>query len=299
MSPQATARPPRVAVVMISAGRPAVLGQMLPTLAAQTVPHRTVLVVPTRDDLPDQVPPEITVLLAGPGISRQRNAGIDSLDDPDLVFFFDDDAVLRHDYLENALTVFAENPAVVGLTGRVLLDGATGSEIGFTEAVEALEGSLREPLDHHWRRTRELYGCNFAYRYPAAPLLRFDERLLSYSWLEDLDFASQLRRFGALANAAPCVIVHRGVKSGGRTRHRQLGYAQVMNPVYMWRKRSFGLAVALRQSVPLVAKNAVLALVSRTPAARRARLGGNLRALHDVARGRIAPERVSLLADAR
>ena len=286
---------PRLGVVIISAGRPAVLGEMLATLVAQTVAHEAVVVAPSPDDLPSEVPAGVRVVLAGPGISLQRNRGIDSLTDPDLVFFFDDDAVLRRDYLARATKFFAAHPAVVGLTGRVLMDGAQGEEIDLETSLAALKVSANGATTEGWRPTRELYGCNFAYRYAASPGLRFDERLLKYSWLEDLDFASRLRRSGDLAKVEQCVIVHRGVSSGGRTRHRELGYVQVMNPVYLWHKKSVSLAVAVRQSLPLVAKNLLLALGSRHRARRRERLHGNALALRDIVRGRIAPERVLLV----
>ncbi len=88
------------------------------------------------------------------------------------------------------------------------------------------------------------------------------------------------------------MIVHRGAASGGRQAHGRLGYSQVMNPVYLWRKGSFPVWLALQQIGRPLAKNVLLALVGPHRQWRRQRLLGNLRAAADAARGRITPERI-------
>jgi cellulose synthase/poly-beta-1,6-N-acetylglucosamine synthase-like glycosyltransferase len=45
---------------------------------------------------------------------------LDALGDVDIVAFFDDDAVLRADYLATAVRFLERHPDVLGLTGRVL-----------------------------------------------------------------------------------------------------------------------------------------------------------------------------------
>jgi GT2 family glycosyltransferase len=222
----------------------------------------------------------------------QRNSGIDALADVDVVFFFDDDAVVRHDYLANALAFLEQHPDVLAITGRVLLDGVTTGEIDRPTATAALTASEGAPLSGAWRRTRQLYGCNFAYRIGSAPDVRFDDRLPLYSWLEDHDFARQLGRHGLLAEVDDCVIVHRAAASGGRQQHTRLGYSQVANPLYLWRKGSFPAWLAARELLRPVAKNLTHARPGPDSGWRRERLRGNLLALGDVARGRLTLERV-------
>jgi GT2 family glycosyltransferase len=224
------------------------------------------------------------------GLAAQRNAGMDRLGDLDLVAFFDDDSVLREDYLATAVTFLDRYPAVRGITGRVLLDGATSGEISRAEAAEALGASAAAPVRGSWRRTRELYGCNFIARLPSARRLRFDERLPLYSWLEDHDFARRLMRLGPLAEVDDCVLVHRAAASGGRQAHRRLGYSQVINPIYLVGKRSFPLWLAAQQIGRPMAKNVVLSAAGPSRHWRRERLAGNVRAVGDAVRGRIAPE---------
>ena len=284
---------PRIAVVLASAGRPELLGQVVADLQRQTVRDFTLVVsVPDRDSLPDSPLPAGTLVVHDRGLAAQRNAALGAVPEATHVFCFDDDAVVREDYLEQAVAFFDAHPEVVALTGRVLLDGAAGEEIARAQADLVLTSSLAEPSTGEWRPSRELYGCNFAFRHDALGGERFDARLPLYSWLEDHDFARRAMRHGGLARVHDCVIVHRGVKSGGRTAHRRLGYSQVMNPAYLYRAGSFPLWLSLYETIPRLVKNAVRSIRGPETAWRRERLRGNLVALSDVARRRFAPEQV-------
>lgn len=286
----------RLAVVLASAARPALLSEAVATCEAQhDVEFVGVVSVPDAASLPPgPLPLRWRTVVGTRGLAAQRNAGLDALpDDVQVVAFFDDDAVLRPDYLARALAFFDTHPAVLGLTGRVLLDGATIGEIDHVTTAAALARSAAEPVTGGWRSTRELYGCNFVVRVAAAPHLRFDARLPLYSWLEDHDFARRLRKLGPLAAVHDCVIVHRAAASGGRTSHVRLGYSQVMNPVYLARKGSFPAWLAAQQMFRPVAKNLVLAAAGPTTQWRRQRLRGNATAARDIVRGRITPERIA------
>lgn len=287
----ATGRP-RVAVVLASAGRPDLLGEVVTALSDQTWSDFTlVLSVPDAASLPADVP-ATAVVVNGRGLPAQRNAGLDAVPDATHVFFFDDDSVLREDYLERGLAFFDAHPAVVGLTGRVLLDGATGDEIPLDVAVSTLAASKDAGVTGASKPSRELYGCNFGYRRTAAPDERFDARLPLYGWLEDHDFARRLMRHGSLANVHDCVVVHRAVKSGGRTAHERLGYSQVMNASYLMHKGSFPLWLTVNEIGRRLAKNVVRSVAHEEKGWRRRRLRGNARAFADVVRGRFTPERI-------
>lgn len=292
------------AIIMASAGRPALLDEIFGNLDGQSSRYEAIVSVPDESSLPADRPANWTVVTGTRGLAAQRNAGIDALGtnplgqdgtSADIVFFFDDDAVVRSDYVANALAFFDAHPEVAGITGRVLLDGATTGEIPTETADAAIAESYLHPLTGSWTPTRELYGCNFAYRMSAAPELRFDGRLPLYSWLEDHDFARRLRPFGVLAEVEDCVIVHRAAASGGRQSHTRLGYSQFMNPVYLCRKGSFPLWLAAREIFRPTAKNVLYSIAGAESTWRRERLRGNLLALADVLRGRITPERITEL----
>ena len=286
----------RVAVVLASAGRPGLLANALRGCAEQEgASFRGVVSVPDERSLPDD-----ESLLAGwdvvtgtRGLAAQRNAGLDHLAGTvDIVFFFDDDAVLRSDYIANALAFLGQRPEVVGLTGHVLADGKITGEIVVGAADAVLTSSWGQPIDDRWSWTRQLYGANFAVRVQVAPELRFDGRLPLYSWLEDHDFARRLRAFGPLAKLENCRIVHRAASSGGRVNHVRLGYSQVMNPIYLAQKGSFPYWLAAQQMLRPVSKNILLGLVGPSSRWRRRRLRGNLMAVFDACAGRITPERI-------
>jgi GT2 family glycosyltransferase len=284
-----------IAVVLASAGRPALLADALRSCSAQrAVTFHGVVSVPDESSLPED-----RTLLAGwqvvtgfRGLAAQRNAGLDVLEGIDVVAFFDDDAVLRPDYLAHAVHFLEAHSEVLGLTGRVLLDGKITGEIPKETSADALARSEAEETSGRWRPTRELYGANFVVRVAAVPHLRFDDRLPLYSWLEDHDFARRLMTFGPLAHVDDCVIVHRAAASGGRQSHRRLGYSQVMNAVYLVRKGSFPVWLAAQQIFRPVAKNIALSAAGSAITWRRERLRGNATAALDVVRGRITPERI-------
>jgi len=289
---------PRVAVVLASAGRPHLLGQAVRWCNAQVGrPFKGVVSVPDAASLPDDATAleGWTVVTGTRGLAAQRNAGMDAVPDVDLVAFFDDDAVVREDYLATAVDFLTQHPEVVGLTGRVLADGAVTGEISEADAEELLEISRQEPAPQWWTQTRELYGCNFVVRTSPASALMFDSRLPLYSWLEDHDYARRLMRRGLLAHVDDCVIVHRAAASGGRQSHVRLGYSQVMNPVYLLSKGSFPLWLAAHEIVFRGAKNVVLSTYGPSSKWRRERLRGNLLGVADVVRGRITPERAAQL----
>jgi GT2 family glycosyltransferase len=281
------------AIILASAGRPTLLGAAIANVDRLRGENLTKVVsVPDQPSLPaghDLAGWQVVV--GTRGLAAQRNAGLDVLSGSPVVFFFDDDAVVREDYVVNALAFLAAHPDVAGLTGQVLLDGATRGEVPAETADRALSDSWSSTSDS-WRPTRELYGCNFAVRMSAAPRLRFDPRLPLYSWLEDHDFARRLMRFGRLAEVDSCVIVHRGAASGGRTAHVRLGYSQVMNPVHLWRKGSFPGWLAAYEIFRPTAKNVARSLRGGDSSWRRERLRGNRLAVADALRGRITPERI-------
>jgi GT2 family glycosyltransferase len=285
-----------VAIIVASVGRPEVLADVVADLDRQTHPVRhRVLSVPDESSLPEGGAPAGWLVVNDSGLTAQRNVGVRAVPDADVIFFFDDDAVVRDDYVERAVAVFARRPEVVGLTGRVLLDGAAGREIEREVAVSAIKASAEHPAGTAQPAEAPvlaLYGCNFAYRASAARDVLFDDRLPFYSWLEDRDFARRLARFGRLVRADDCVIVHRGVKSGGRMAHTRFGYSQVMNPCYFIRTGSFSVGLAVHQMFRPVAKNIACSIVGAERGWRRERLRGNLLAAADVVRGRFTPERI-------
>src|SRR4051812_28752702 len=95
---------PKVAVVLASAGRPELLGDVVADLGRQTLRNFTLVVsVPDQSSLPSAELPDGTLVVHDRGLAAQRNAGLAAVPDATHVFCFDDDAVVREDYLEQAV----------------------------------------------------------------------------------------------------------------------------------------------------------------------------------------------------
>lgn len=283
-------------VVIATKGRPGPLGDLLDSLGSQTEPPDQVVISATEiADLPPRLG-SAEVVMGSAGLSVQRNRGLNKArEDCSLVAFFDDDAVLHVRYLEVMRQVFADFDAVVGAHGAVLADGAKGvSAVPLTEALQLLSQNVAHEST---RPTESLYGCNMVVRRDAALAVGFDEELPLYSWLEDLDFSLRLRRLGELRYCPTSVLVHRGVKSGGRVAHYRFGYSQIANPVHLVRKNSIrrsdhrliGLVV-----LPVVKNYLLAAAPGPQREARRLRAAGNSRAVLDLLSGRLDPGCIEL-----
>lgn len=288
----------KTSVIVATINRQEHLANLLTCLDRQTLrPDEVLLSAPTSGDLCDleKYSDWVRPIIGERGASAQRNVALDLVEaDTDVVFFFDDDVTLHPEYLANAASVFENDLDVVGLTGRLLLDGAGGAPVSLEEGARALEegrGSCSQPRED----VRSLYGCNSAARWEAAKNLRFDEQLPLYSWLEDLDYSRQLAAAGSLVKVSQCLAVHHGSPSGGRQQHTRFGYSQITNPIYLWRKGSISAPHAATLIARPLLANLKESLAGETKIWRRARLAGNAVSAFDLLRGRITPQRITML----
>lgn len=296
------AAPLRLAVGIATVGRPDSLAETLRELARQTrPPDRIVVAHVAAADVAGvaasaDVASGATFLLSPPGLARQRNAILDAdaVADCDVLLFLDDDFLPAPSYIAATLAMFRDDPGVVMTTGRVLADGARGPGIGAAAARAILaEAGRMPPPGPAVAPTFNGYGCNMALRLDVMRrhALRFDERLPLYGWYEDIDLSRRLGRHGRVVALAGAAGVHLGVKRG-RTSGRRLGYSQVVNPLYLWRKGSYPFDRAVRSVGRHVLVNGVRALRPEPWVDRRGRLAGNALAVLDLLRGRAAPERI-------
>ncbi|GGL77446.1 glycosyltransferase family 2 protein [Wenxinia marina] len=298
-------RQTRIAVIVCSVGRPDCLSGLLAPLAAQSRPADRVLFVVTRPEDIGVDPrgafgprTDVEVIVAPKGLPRQRNAGLDRvMGDADLIVFFDDDYVPSRHALAGIEAGFAAWPEVGGMTGALIADGINSPGLSTREAerlvaewdaVTPPPGG--RPLRIVDRDLAGLYGCNMAYRASHVGDVRFDERLPLYAWQEDIDFAARIagRRIRTDAFAG----VHRGARSGREIAGHRLGYSQIANPWYLWRKGTMTASFALRLAVRNLAANHLRAARPEPWIDRAARARGNRIALLDVIRGRADPERI-------
>jgi GT2 family glycosyltransferase len=285
----------RIAVGIPTVGRAPILRETLCEIARQTRPADTVIVCGSKAadvEGVEAASPGAKVLIAEPGLPRQRNAVIEAAADADALVFFDDDFLPDPDYLAHIEQVMVASPGVVVATGLVLADGIGGPGLTVEAGRAILAGHA--PRMTGVKPEFAGYGCNMAVR--LAPIrehgVRFDERLPLYGWQEDVDLSRRLAPFGTIVLVEAARGVHLGVKSG-RGSGVRLGYSQVANPLYLSAKRAgYPLPRALAHIGRNMAMNAVRALWPEPYVDRRGRLIGNILALRDLASGRMVPERI-------
>ena len=289
----------RVAVVIATKGRPAATAWAVRLLARQTVrPDQVILSGSCDADIGPYDADElrVDVLIGSAGSSVQRNRALDALaPDIDVVVFFDDDFAPERHWVEQCARVFAADPALAGLSGRTLRDGAQGQPATWDEALALIDGAhdearQRPPL----RACDELYGCNMACRAHAIADLRFDERLVLYGWLEDKDFSRRLARSGRLAYCDYLLGVHLGLR-GGRVSGRRYGYSQVVNAMYLCRKGVMSRKETASNIVRALGMNCLKSMRPEAHLDRRGRLIGNVIGIADLCIGAVRPERAARL----
>ena len=289
---------PRVAVAIATRGRPEVVTQTV-RLLLETQTHAPVFVVISCADPADAgdcaTLPGVVVINGPPGLAAQRNAALDALPlDAEIVAFFDDDFVADPKWLEAAARSFCSSADIVGLTGNVLADDVKGPGLTFATAL-AIVSAPSVPTSWKMIEPYSPYGCNMAFRASAIRGRRFDERLVLYGWLEDRDFAASLAKEGGrFVKIAAARGVHMGAK-GGRGRGEPLGYSQVVNPLYMHRKGTMTVLLVADHLARNIGSNLIGSFRPEPHVDRLGRLQGNLRAMLDVALGRIEPERAANL----
>lgn len=288
----------RIHVVIATCGRSESVRKLVRHLEKQTRPADGILVVGTcADDVEgvESTGSNTTVVIAPRGLCCQRNAAIDLITGTsDIVVFFDDDFVPANDYLEAVQKLMTAPPDLAGLTGALVDDGIMHDPIAFEHAVHRLETERERPSQTGHLPRKALYGCNMVIRLDALGELRFDENLPLYGWMEDVDLTYQLGRRGKLICAPETTGIHLGVR-GGRQPGKRLGYSQVANIVYLYRKGTMQPDIGWRQLLMNLAANLVRSIAPEPHVDRRGRLTGNLLAIADLLRGRLDPRRITSL----
>ncbi len=299
-TPRLAAPDRSTAVIIATRGRPDVVRALVARLGEQTRPPEHIFVIGTRPEDVAGIAPTGTGLTVGAGragSALQRNDALRMAAGRfAYIVFFDDDFVPSRFWLERVVRLFEMRPDVDGLTGHVLADGAAGPGIALAaaEADVSVKDAGPAPMDAAMQDHVGFganTGCNMAFRYSAISALSFDERLPAYAWLEDADFRGQVTRHGRFVRSDALWGVHLGHKAG-RSRGTPLGYSQIANAAYLARKGTVPARYLALTAARNVASNAVRSLHPEPFVDRRGRLRGNLIALADWIRGRLAPERI-------
>jgi GT2 family glycosyltransferase len=227
-----------ISVVIASKGRPDFVSETIENLERQTLkPKEIIVVAPSKEDLPTKRWGDDVRYIVGPlGLTVQRNKGIEAISNPvTYIGFFDDDFELKADYLEQAVAFMNANVSVVGISGRILVDGGISRNEAKKLIASYKPGANPRGMFYSQGKHHILYGCNMIIRRDVLNYEKFDENLPFYSYGEDYDLSIRLERYGLIGRFAGCVGVHLETP-GGRVREVLRGYSFVANNWYFLKK---------------------------------------------------------------
>ena len=293
----------KLSVVICTYGRPAILDDTVQSVLRQTLlPEEILIVSPSRDHVWDctLARDRVRFVTTPRGLTIQRNAALDNVGATDLIAFIDDDMELCASYFKSMVELFKGDSSVIVASGKMLADGGRGSAVSRTEAEAYCrqaenEGENKsswsiEPLDY-------AYGCNMVVRSSVAVANRFDEKLALYAWLEDSDFSYHCTRDGKRPVRNLCAqCVHLGWR-GSRISGMRMGYSQIINPFYLWRKaRVFTLRhIVIQYWARCVVANCIGVACGNRDEDRWNRLRGNAVAAWHLITGRCDPLTINQL----
>lgn len=195
-----------------------------------------------------------------PGLTLQRNRGVDRASG-DVIVFLDDDVEVEPRLLA-VLEPAYRDPTVVGATGHVV-EGAPrrlGNKRSFARRLlfPGPDGTMtrfgypRRIQDAHAERDVEfMQGCLMSVRRERAASLGFDEGLTGYAIAEDEDFSYRLSRTGRVRYLPAAVVHHKntGMKSASA---RSFNRDVAINRAYLFRKNFRQTRLARLQFAGLV-----------------------------------------------
>ena len=279
--------------IFCSINRPEMLHDSVLCAVRQTVSCHIIVSVPEDKDVAAETRAleGVTVVTGRRGLTAQRNHALRAIDGtPEAIIFVDDDVELDKYYVEQILRTYREHPEVAMVNGANLAHGIyPAGSLDRETARELIERRLEEnPRLEDVIPMSTAYGCRMSIRGSLLGKVSFDERLVLYGYLEDLDLAFACRRYGTIVENPRALGVHIEV-AFGRMGEKRRGYSEVVNPFYIWSKRT-GARLPRVFLGPLArsARNAVRAIKGEG----HERLIGNLLGWVNVATLRPCPEKI-------
>jgi glycosyltransferase involved in cell wall biosynthesis len=292
-------RPLNTTVVICSAHRPHVLAETVDSvLRGQSLSPREIIIsVFNQDHVAERTRAHSAVrvvLSCRQGTCAQRNVAAKLVRTP-YTLFLDDDVELAPNFIESMERLLEQAQDAVAATGFLVIDGARGDT--------GLDRELTRSYAANYVRKQDNYdhgeGQNLFVRTMVFDKVLFDEKLPLYGWLEDLDFATNLLRYGRIIMNTETCLGHMASPSG-RTSGLRFGYSQIVNPLYLWKKngRPNLSHVVFRHWLLHIAYNCRRALIP-VPTDRNDRTGrfrGNMIALCHLLAGKIDPSYILQLS---
>jgi GT2 family glycosyltransferase len=279
--------------IFCSINRPEMLHESILCAVRQSVPCHIIVSVPEDKDVAAETRDldSVTVVTGRRGLTAQRNHALRSIQgSPEAIIFLDDDVELDQYYVEQILRTYREHPEVAMVNGANLAHGIYPAGTLDREMAKKLIVDCRNsPLAaEDTIPMTTAYGCRMSIRGSLLGKVFFDERLVLYGYLEDLDLAFACRKYGSIVENPRALGVHIEV-AFGRMGEKRRGYSEVVNPFYIWSKRTGAqLPRVVVGSLARSARNAIKAIKGEG----HERLVGNLLGWANVATFRPSPEKI-------
>ena len=279
--------------IFCSMNRAEMLHESILCAVRQTVTCQIIVSVPEDKDVAAETRSLdfVTVVTGQRGSAVQRNNALRSIQgSPEAIIFLDDDVELDERYVEQILRTYREHPEVAMVNGANLAHGIYPPGTLDRETAKKLIEKHREenrPVDDIIPMATA-YGCRMSMRGSLLGKVFFDERLVLYGYLEDLDLAFACRKYGLIVENPRALGVHIEV-AFGRMGEKRRGYSEVVNPFYIWSKRTGArLPRVFLGSLARSVRNAIGAIKGEG----HERLIGNLIGWANVATFRPCPEKI-------
>jgi len=193
---------------------------------------------------------KIKYLYSSPGLTLQRNIGIENISQTsDVVCFFDDDVELYADYLKiikNFLECSDKN--ILGVCGNIVNEKKRSILSRLIRSIFFITtnnsgkilasgdaGHIFSPLDN--TEVAVLSGCNMCFRKEifSCNNFRFDEKLRTYAYMEDQDFSMRVSNRGKLMQLSNAYLFH-NESPVNRLQYEKLFEMYITNSNYLWYK---------------------------------------------------------------
>ncbi|HMV29346.1 MAG TPA: glycosyltransferase [Anaerolineales bacterium] len=252
----------KISVIICTRNRFDDFTKTLPSIAAQSRLPDDLFVVDSSDEKKLEpylsavnLPFPVLYFHTQPGLTLQRNRGIDECMG-DLIFFFDDDVDLGKNYLAEVEKVFSEDAdhSIGAVGGRIMkhadiplrlkLEGVLFNFIRAIFGVVSmgsgrfhLSGMASYPYLHASSRFVEcLSGCCMAFRREVFEKAKFDESLVHYALMEDVDISKQTLDAGyKIYYQTSATLIH-NESPMNRLKVQQWAEMSVVNYDYLFRK---------------------------------------------------------------
>lgn len=247
----------RLSHIIVTKGRPSPLRDALRSSLAALSPQDELIVVdgdPERSAQPvveelraAQPDANVVYLPSEPGMTLQRNVGIDAARG-EIVVFTDDDVTFEPRLFDDLVDAYRD-PTVVGATGLIVspappprIGSDSSSRLRWLLVGGGRQGTMtsfgfRRPIvaTDQPRDVEFMPGCLMTARRELAAEVRFDQRLASYALGEDDDFSYRLSRRGRL-RYQPSLTVHHHEIGFHTMDRRARDRRQIINRTYLFRK---------------------------------------------------------------